>query len=454
MALSSEAPYPTCPFDYRYGSEEMRKLFRRDNMLRRYIDVEVALMKALEEVGIAPKGCYEVLSKCALRVKVEDIDRLESKYGHDIASLAIALAEACGECGKYVHLGATSYDIVDTAWSLIIKDALRIVKDKLRNVLNLLMRLSIEHKDTLMVGRTHGQHALPITLGFKLANYVYELSRSYERICDLEDRLIRGKVSGAVGTMAAWSDKGPKIEEIVLKTLNLRAHAITTQVAPRDGFAELVSALAILASQLDRLALEVRELSRNEINELIIASGKIGSSTMPHKSNPTIAERISGLAKVSRSLITVALENIPLMHERDLTNSSSERFLIPHTFLVIDQMLIDTERMLKSLRVNKEAMLRNLNLSKGTIMTECLMVKLVVKAGIPRHKAHLMLSELSKKALGRGVSLRDVINESDVAKLLSRDDINECFDYSRYLGSYEYLIERALNYAKNALRRC
>ncbi|OYT47434.1 MAG: adenylosuccinate lyase, partial [Desulfurococcales archaeon ex4484_42] len=166
--MSSEAPYPTCPFDYRYGSEEMRKLFRRDSMLRRFIDVEIALMKALEEVGIAPKGCYEVLSKCALRVKVEDIDRLESKYGHDIASLTIALAEACGECGKYVHLGATSYDIVDTAWSLIIKDALRIVKDKLRNVLNLLMRLSIEHKDTLMVGRTHGQHALPITLGFKL----------------------------------------------------------------------------------------------------------------------------------------------------------------------------------------------------------------------------------------------------------------------------------------------
>ena len=454
MALSNKEFYPTCPFDYRYGSEEMRELFRRNNMLRRFIDVEIALMKALEEVGIVPKGCHEVLSRCALRVSVKDIDKLESKYGHDIASLAIALAEACGECGKYVHLGATSYDVVDTAWSLIVRDALKIVKEKLKNVLDTLIKLSIEHKDTLMIGRTHGQHALPITLGFKLANYVYELSRSYERICDLEDRLIRGKISGAVGTMAAWGDKGPKIEELVLKMLNLRAHAITTQVAPRDGFAELVSALAILASQLDRLALEVRELSRNEINELIIASGKIGSSTMPHKSNPTIAERISGLAKVSRSLITVALENIPLMHERDLTNSSSERFLIPHIFLVIDQMLIDTERMLRSLRVNKEAMLRNLNLSKGAIMTECLMIKLVIKAGIPRHKAHSILSKLSREALSRDVSLRDVINESDVARLLSRDDINECFDYSKYLGSYEYLIERALNYAKNALRRC
>ena len=454
MVLNSEVSYSICPFDYRYGSEEMRSIFRRSNLIRKFIEVEIALMKALEDVGIAPRGCHEALNERALKVSMEEIDKLESIYGHDIASLAIALAETCGECGKYVHLGATSYDIVDTAWSLIMREALTIVKRRLRNILDVLIKLCIEHKDTLMVGRTHGQHALPITLGFKLANYVYELSRSYERLCDLESRLIKGKMSGAVGTMAAWGDKGPKIEEVTLKTLNLKPHAITTQVVPRDGFAELTSVLAILASQLDRLALEVRELSRNEINELIVAGSKIGSSTMPHKSNPTIAERISGLAKVSRSFVTIALENIPLMHERDLTNSSSERFLIPHTFLVIDQMLLDTERMLKSLRVNKEAMLRNLNLSKGLIMTECLMVKLVIKAGIPRHKAHQMLSELSRKALSRKIGLHEVINESSIAKLLSKDDINECFDYVKYLGSYEYLIERALTYAKNVLGRC
>jgi len=443
-----------CPFDYRYGSKEMKDLLRRKNILRRFIEVEIALMKALEEAGYAPRGCYEELIKCAFTVKPEEIDELEAKLGHDVASLATLIAEKCSECGKYVHLGATSYDIVDTGWVLIIKDALRIIRKKLRDVIELLIKLSVKYRDTLMVGRTHGQHALPITLGFKLANYVYELSRSYERFCELEKRVIKGKVAGAVGTMAAWSGKGPKIEEVTLKTLGLEPHAIATQVAPRDGYAELVSAIAILASQLDRLALEVRELSRSEIGELYAAGGRVGSSTMPHKRNPTIAERISGLAKVSRALVITALENIPLMHERDLTNSSSERFLIPHALLAIDQALSDTYQVLSTLGVDETAMIKNLKLSKGAIMAECLMIKLVLKAGIPRHKAHSLLSALAKKALTNGREFKDIITHSEVKKLLSNEDIEECFNYRKYLGSYEFLINRSLSYAKEVLKRC
>ena len=443
-----------CPFDYRYGSKEMRDLLKRENILRRFIEVEAALMKALEEAGFAPRGCYEVLSKCAFSVRPEEVDELEAKLGHDVASLATLIAERCGECGKYVHLGATSYDIVDTAWALIVRDAVELIKKRLRNVIELLMELSMKYRDTLMVGRTHGQHALPITLGFKLANYVYELSRSYERFCELEKRVMRGKVSGAVGTMAAWGVKGPKVEEVALSTLGLRPHAITTQVAPRDGYAELVAVIAILASQLDRLALEVRELSRNEIGELRIAAGRVGSSTMPHKRNPTIAERVSGLARICRALVVTALENIPLMHERDLTNSSSERFLIPHALLTIDQLLIDTHRMLSTLEADEAAMKRNLELSKGTIMAECLMIKLVLKAGMPRHKAHSMLSDLARQALAQGREFRDVVAGSEVGKLLSSEDVEECFNYSKYLGSYDFLISRSLNYAKEVLRRC
>ena len=443
-----------CPFDYRYGSKEMRDLLKRENILRRFIEVEAALMKALEEAGFAPRGCYEVLSKCAFSVRPEEVDELEAKLGHDVASLATLIAERCGECGKYVHLGATSYDIVDTAWALIVRDAVELIKKRLRNVIELLMELSMKYRDTLMVGRTHGQHALPITLGFKLANYVYELSRSYERFCELEKRVMRGKVSGAVGTMAAWGVKGPKVEEVALSTLGLRPHAITTQVAPRDGYAELVAVIAILASQLDRLALEVRELSRNEIGELRIAAGRVGSSTMPHKRNPTIAERVSGLARICRALVVTALENIPLMHERDLTNSSSERFLIPHALLTIDQLLIDTHRMLSTLEADEAAMKRNLELSKGTIMAECLMIKLVLKAGMPRHKAHSMLSDLARQALAQGREFRDVVAGSEVGKLLSSEDVEECFNYSKYLGSYDFLINRSLDYAKEVLRRC
>jgi len=432
----------------------MRDLLKRENILRRFIEVEAALMKALEEAGFAPRGCYEVLSKCAFSVRPEEVDELEAKLGHDVASLATLIAERCGECGKYVHLGATSYDIVDTAWALIVRDAVELIKKRLRNVIELLMELSMKYRDTLMVGRTHGQHALPITLGFKLANYVYELSRSYERFCELEKRVMRGKVSGAVGTMAAWGVKGPKVEEVALSTLGLRPHAITTQVAPRDGYAELVAVIAILASQLDRLALEVRELSRNEIGELRIAAGRVGSSTMPHKRNPTIAERVSGLARICRALVVTALENIPLMHERDLTNSSSERFLIPHALLTIDQLLIDTHRMLSTLEADEAAMKRNLELSKGTIMAECLMIKLVLKAGMPRHKAHSMLSDLARQALAQGRGFRDVVAGSEVGKLLSSEDVEECFNYSKYLGSYDFLISRSLNYAKEVLRRC
>jgi len=443
-----------CPFDYRYGSEEMRNLLKREGILRKFIEVEAALMKALEETGFAPRGCYEVLSKCAYSIMPEEVDELEAKLGHDVASLATLIAERCGECSKYVHLGATSYDIVDTAWALIIRDAVKLIKRRLRIVVDALMELSMKYRDTLMVGRTHGQHALPITLGFKLANYVYELSRSYERFCELEKRVVRGKVSGAVGTMAAWGQKGPKVEEVALSTLGLRPHAITTQVAPRDGYAELVAAIAILASQLDRLALEVRELSRNEIGEIYIATGRVGSSTMPHKRNPTIAERVSGLARVCRALVVTALENIPLMHERDLTNSSSERFLIPHALLTIDQMLIDTQRMLSTLGVDEAAMRRNLEMSKGTIMAECLMIKLVLKAGVPRHKAHSMLSDLARQALAEGRKFRDVVAGSEVGKLLSSEDIEECFNYSRYLGSYDFLINRSLTYAKEVFRRC
>jgi len=430
----------------------MRKVFDRKNILRKYVEVEAALMKALECENIAPKGCYRKLLEAWNKIEPKDIDALEKTTGHDIASFTILLAKASGDCGKYVHLGFTSYDVVDTAWALLIRDALAIVKNKLVQLIRELMKLSIEYKDTIMVGRTHGQHALPITLGFKLANYVYEFSRSLERILEAEKRIIKCKCSGAVGTMAAWNNHGLNIESIVCSTLNLKPHEITTQVAPRDGFAELVCDLAILVSQLDRLALEFRELSRPEISEITLISGKIGSSTMPHKRNPVTAERVSGLAKVARSLVITALENIPLMHERDLTNSSSERILVPHIFLIVDQMLLDTLKIVGELHVNAEEMVKNLDLLRGVIASECLMIKLVLKADIPRHEAHKLLSQLASKALSEERNYLDVVLESKVSSLLSRKDIEECFNYSNYLGEYERLIFRALNYAEKVLK--
>jgi adenylosuccinate lyase len=442
-----------CVFEWRYGSEEMRRLFLVEHIVKRYVDVEVAVMQGLEEAGLVPRGCAEVLRKCAEGVKPEEVYEREAVTGHDIASLAYILGERCGECGRFVHLGVTSYDVVDTAWALILRDALTILKRRLWRVIEMLIEYAEKYRDTVMAGRTHGQHAIPITLGFKFANYVYELSRGLERLCEAEKRVVRSKISGAVGTMAAWSGKGLVVEAVASRVLGLEPHAISTQVAPRDGFAELVTDLAILASQLDRFALEIRELSRTEIGEVYEAGKRIGSSTMPQKKNPVTAERISGLAKVVRAFTITALENIPLMHERDLTNSSSERVLIPHVLLAADQMLLDMEKLLRVLHVDEKAMERNLQLTKGTIMAEAVMVKLVEK-GVPRHEAHKLLSELSAMVSNGEDFYTILVKNEIVKKFLTSDELAKLLNPGSYLGNYKELIDRAVNYAKSVKASC
>ncbi len=436
-----------CPLDWRYGSEEMRKIFRVENIVRKYIEVERALVCALEEVGIAEKGSCEKVSN--VEVKPEEVYEMERKIGHDIASLAFIMEEKTG-C-RYIHYGATSYDIVDTTWALIIRDALTVVKKKLKKLIETLIDLAKEHKHTLMVGRTHGQHALPITLGFKFANYIYELTRSLERILELEKRVVRGKISGAVGTMAAWEGKGLEIEKRVLEKLNLEPHIISTQVAPRDGFAELITTLAILGSQLDRLALEIRELSRPEIGELYEAFKRVGSSAMPHKANPVTSEKISGLAKMLRGLVIPALENIPLWHERDLTNSSCERILIPHAFLIIDEMLDSMIKVLQNLGINTENMKRNLDLLKGYILTEEVM-NILIRRGMSRREAHRILRELTQKYI-EGKSIWEAIKEnSEIVKYLREEDLKD-ITYDKYIGEVDKLIDRTIRYALQLISR-
>ncbi len=445
-----------CPFDWRYGSEEMKQLFAREAWLQRLLEVEAALLWGLVKAGFAPREAAEEVEKAVKekRVSIERVDELERKLRHDVMAVAVALAEAVGgEASRYVHLGATSYDVVDTAWALVIRDALGIVLSKLSKVISKLSELAQEHRETLMVGRTHGQHALPITLGFKLANYAYELSRSIERLVDCSKRVVRAKVAGAVGTMAAWDGRGFEVEEEVCARLGLQPHAISTQVAPRDGFAELLACLAILASQLDRLATEIRELMRPEIKELAegVAREQVGSSTMPHKENPVTSERISSLAKLVRSLVVAALENIPLWHERDLTNSACERVIIPHAFLAVDEMLDCTFKVLENLRVYPENMKRNLMLTKGANMAEAVMVYLVLKKGMARHEAHHALQEAARKAVAEGKSLAEAVAEHPVlGKILSKREVEEILRPENYLGMTSALIERALAYARRA----
>jgi adenylosuccinate lyase len=441
-----------CVFDWRYGSSEMRDLFKAENIVKTYIRVEQALLKGLEEAGLAPRGCSELASSCMNSVTARDVYEMEKVIGHDIASLVFKLEEVCGECGRFIHLGATSYDIVDTAWALILRDALRILKIKMRNVVSTLIDLSRRYVDVVVVGRTHGQHAAPVTMGFKFANYAYELARSYERISEAEKRVLRLKISGSVGTMASWGDRGFVIERTMEKELGLQAHLITTQVAPRDGFAELASVLAILASQLDRLALEIRELSRSEIGEVYESMQRVGSSAMPHKRNPVIAERISGLARIARGFVTPALENIPLMHERDLTNSSSERVLLPHLFLLIDQMLMDTIKLLSVVKVDEEAARRNLELSRGAIYSEILLTKLIEK-GWSRRRAYFKVREVVESIKPGETLIDSVLRDPELSSMFNREELVEFLNPSYATRSVRGIVERALRYVEELLNR-
>jgi adenylosuccinate lyase len=444
-----------CPLEFRYGSNDMRAIFSRENIIKKMVEVELRLYKALEECGIVPKGYYEAFSKCvgSITVRPEEVDKREGVLGHDVVALLSILTDYCGDASRFLHYGATSNDVIDTVWGLLVRDALGLIKKKLVSSIRLLMRLTREYKDLIMVGRTHGQHALPITLGFKLANYVYELTRSLERLVDVESRVVRGKMAGAVGTMAGWRGKGLCVESVVMRELNLRPHEITTQVVPRDGFAELVSVIAILASQIERFGVEVRELMRPEILELAEGvGGRVGSSTMPHKANPVECEKISGLTRVLRGLVVPAIEDIVLWHERDLSNSSAERLLIPHTFMLIDEILDTFNEVLSNLKVYPENMIKNLKLSKGAIMSESLMLKLTDK-GLSRYEAHRVVRELVTKVLRSGSELIDVVlNEPEVLKYLSVDEVREALNYSKYLGNHNELIERTLKYAEEVIK--
>lgn len=418
------------------------------------VDVEVVLVKSLEECGLIPRGYYVSLESCAYSIKIDEVDSYEKLLGHEVMALVMSIADACGESARFIHYGATSNDVIDTVWALLIRDALRVVKTKLIKLINLLVRFSEEYSDTLMVGRTHAQHALPITLGFKFANYLYEFTRSLERITEVESRVIRGKMAGAVGTMAGWKNKGFCVESTSLKELGLEPHIITTQVSPRDGVAELVSVLSILASQAERLGIEVRELMRPEIKELAEGvEGRVGSSTMPHKENPILSEKLAGLARLMRGLTVTALENIPLWHERDLSNSSAERLLIPHSFLIVDEILDTLIKILRDLKIYPEKMMSNLGLSRGVNLSEALVLRLTDK-GMPRHEAYKLVRELVGKAVNENKDFLSVILEDPrILKFLNEEEVREALDHKKYVGMYKELIKRTIQYASSILNR-
>ncbi len=326
-----------CPLDYRYGRKEMKVVFSEENRLRTQLLVEAALARAQAKVGNISDDAAKVISEKATTkfVKLDRVKEIESETKHDVMAVVRALSEQCGDAGKYVHLGATSNDIIDTAAALEFKEAIEIINSDVEMLIGTFSKLANEHRDTLMVGRTHGQFAIPTTFGFKISGYLMEMIRHRERLEEIKKRACVGKMSGAIGTGAGFGSEFFEIQKRVMEDLGLGTEEIATQVVSRDRYAELVGLLGLMATSCERFATEVRNLQRSEIAEVAEAfdiKKQVGSSTMAQKKNPVISENVCGLARVVRCYIAPEMENMVLWHERDLTNSSAERFIFPHVF--------------------------------------------------------------------------------------------------------------------------
>ncbi|EEB74194.1 adenylosuccinate lyase [Thermococcus sp. AM4] len=442
------------PIDYRYGSEEMRRIWDEENKLQKLLDVEAALARAHAKLGNIPEESARVISERASTewVKLERVKEIEAEIHHDIMAVVKALSEVCGEDGKYVHLGATSNDIIDTANALLIKESLELIERYLRELRDVLMKLAEEHKYTVCIGRTHGQHAVPTTYGMKFALWLDEVQRHLERLEELKKRVLVGKMRGAVGTAASFGENALEIERLVMEDLGLKPALITNQLVPRDLYAELMMFLALVASTLDKIGLEIRNLQRTEILEVSEPFGKkqVGSSTMPHKRNPIRTEKVCGLARVIYSNVIPALLNNPLWHERDLTNSSVERVILPESFVLLDEMLRVTIRVLKGLEFFPENIERNLYMTHNLIMAEPLMLKLAEK-GMGRQEAHELVRQLAMKAFEEGGDFLEVVKESEeVRKYLSEEDLASLRP-ENYIGVAPQIVDNVLRYVRERL---
>ena len=442
---------PICPLEYRYGREQLKEIFGETCRLQFLLDVEAALARAHAKIGNIPKSAANEISKKASikYVKVKRVKEIENETKHDIMAVTKALAEVCnGEAKKYIHLGATSYDIIDTANALQFSESTTYIQKSLKELRNTLLKLTKKYKKTVMLGRTHGQHTIPITFGLKMAGYAMEIERHLERMFECKSRLLVGKLSGAVGTGAALGKNALKVQEEMLKDLKLGVEDVSTQIVCRDRYNELLSILGNIATSMEKFGTEIRNLQRDEIGEVaeaFEAKKQVGSSTMPHKRNPITSEQICGLARLVRSLITPTFENAIQWHERDLCNSSSERFILAHSLILTDWIIYKTNDVFKNLRVFPERMLKNMEISKGLPMAESLMTTLINK-GMGRGEAHELMRKISLKAASTNGSLTEVFSEENKKlNLLSKKEINNALNPENYLGATEKIIERVVN---------
>ena len=424
----------------RYSREKMKKIWDIQTRFEYYLKVEIAVCKAYSELGAISVNDYEQISKLA-KFDLTKINIIENEIKHDFLAFLTNVNESLGEYAKYMHVGLTSSDVIDTAFALQIKESSDIIFEDLDKLIKLLKEKAFVYKNTLCIGRTHGVQAEPMTFGLKLLNWVDILEREKSNLEKAAENARVGQISGPVGT---YSNVNPKVEEITCKELGLKPARISTQIIQRDIHAFYMQNLALIASVIEQFATEIRHLQRTEIRELEegFSSKQKGSSAMPHKKNPILCENLCGLARVVKSNSIAALENVVLWNERDISHSSAERIIFPDSLILIDFMLNRVIELIENLKINEKNMTKNANSFGGIVFSQKVMLTLVEK-GLTREDAYRLVQRNALDAFDNDGNFKEnLLSDADVLKHLTEEEINECFDYKAYLKHVDDIFER------------
>jgi len=434
------------PIEERYGTAEMRAVWSEENRFSCIVAVEVALAQAEAAHDMIPLPAADVIAQNAGKASLARAKEIESEISHDMMAIVRAISEVCGDDGRWVHFGATSNDILDTATSLQLKKTLDLIDEKLRRLLMVLLRRADETKTLIAIGRTHGQHGVPTTYGLRFAIWASEIGRHIERLEQMRPRVLVGQMTGAVGTQAALGSKGFEVQATMMEHLGMGAVDVSNQVISRDRYAEYFMFCANVATTLDKIGIELRSLQRTEIGEVEEAFGaqQVGSSTMPHKRNPIKSEQVCGLSRIIRSAVEPALANNTLWDERDLTNSSCERVLFPEASILTDHCLRVMATVLEGLVINRAAIRKNLALLQGINMAESVMIELT-KKGMSRQDAHERVRLASMLALAENRPLAMVLAaDSMVMRYCSKQDLERLLSPDSYIGTAVEQVERVI----------
>lgn len=427
----------------RYSRKEIADIWDLQSKFQYYLNVEIAVAEAYAEFGTFPKENIQELKKKA-KFDLKRIDEIEAEVKHDVIAFLTCVNESLGDLAKYMHVGMTSSDVIDTAFALQIQDSGRIILKDLDETIQSLKDLANKHRNTICIGRSHGIHAEVMTFGVKICNWIDILERQRANFIHALDEIRVGQISGPVGT---YSNIPPEIEQITCKNLGLRPARISTQIIARDYHAYFIQSLALIASVIEQFATEIRHLQRTEVLEVEEGFGKNqkGSSAMPHKKNPVLSENLCGLARVVRANSIVALENIPLWHERDISHSSAERIIFPDSLTLVDFMLSRFNGIVKNLVVHEKNMLKNTDKFGGIVFSQKVLLKLVEK-GLTRENAYRLVQRNALDAFENDGDFRiNLLNDEEIAKLLTPVEIDEIFNKEEFLKNINNIYSRILN---------